>query len=188
MNYSIKLSALLLLGVLSCTNHSNPSNAQVNKVRDITPPKVLMVNSKEHYFSNLKTKDIFKISLIGDSVYSGKILLEVFNHGNKRLFADTFPAFDLLGDLDDSTFSLKHKEDSIKMRMKDFFAEDNFVQPAVTDADSAFWDDNTDMKELEEIKKDTSAIGFVYSHGYEGTYYIGYLKRAKKVVTYLSHD
>ncbi len=181
MNYSYKtvsfllLISLLYIPIFSC-KHPKPKL------------KVLRVNTTEHYFSSLKTKDVFKLTLKGDSILTGQITFEIFNHNKKRIFADTFSGSDL-SFMDDTVLTILQQEDTVKKRMNDFFAESNFKCPAATDADSAYLpDDHESYIDYLDIKSDTSAIGFYYFYGYEGNYNIAYSKKKKKVVTYLSYD
>ncbi len=179
MNQSIKAVVFLLfaaissLGFFSCLNKKHQSN-------------VLLAYSTEHYFSNSKTKDLFKLTLTGDSILSGRIVFEIFTKNKNKIFVDSFSGYDMVDDMKDPKFTLKQKEDTIKKAISLFFNDVNFMRPAATDADTVFMEEFGEGESYEDIKADTSAVGFSYAFGVENLYYIAYSKKEKKVVTYLS--
>lgn len=140
----------------------------------------------KHLFSENLIKDSFILILKGKTILTGTIDFKIFK--NKSLiYEDSFLATDFLYDQADIIPSVKQKEDSIMTRVKHFFAETHFIQPAIDSTEKSD-DNNPDPKIWKEIKSYPSAIGFIYSYGYEGTYGIAYLKSKQKAVQYFFSD
>jgi hypothetical protein len=153
--------------------------------------KPLFTATAKHPFSSRAQNDSFVLSLTGRSVLGGNITFHIYKD-SKVIFTDTFPASDLLGDRYADIPTDKQRADTILHRMKIFFGSNNFIQPAIriTRDESG---NSTDIPPefkliLAEIQSDSSAIGFVYSHGYEGTYAIAWSKKKAKALFYYSSD
>jgi hypothetical protein len=141
-----------------------------------------------HPFSNINKEDTFSLILTGNSIYTGQIFFKIIDFNKRVIHNEKFPATDLLGDEENSISTNKEKEDTIIARMKSFFSESNFDKPAIDASDTFDPDENYDKQLWQDIKSDTSATGFLYSHGYEGTYGIAYSKKKQKAVCYFSSD
>jgi hypothetical protein len=81
--------------------------------------------------------------------------------------------------------SEKAREQYIRHRIKDFFSEEHFSNPAIK-ADEAYNEDYAKKADWEDIKTDRTAIGFDYLIGEEAGRHIAYSKKQKKVVLYFS--
>lgn len=149
--------------------------------------KPLLVSTAKHPFSNPALNDSFVLTLTGNSVLKGHITLHIYR-SSTVIFTDTFPASDLLGDMYDAIPTDKQRADTILGRMKTFFAGENFVQPAIKITQHEGSDDSEFKTIQAEIRSDPKAIGFVYSHGYEGTYAIVWSKKNSKAVLYYESD
>ena len=151
---------------------------------------VLLTSVYQHSFSDPSKKDIFKLALIGSSILKGKVLFEITTSDHRNIYSETFPATDLYGDLEEDFFTKKQRTDTIKKRFNLFFKASNFKEPAIDRkvTYSKYNDDNYDKVTFYDIKSDQSAIGFLYTHGYEGTYGIAWSKKQKKVVKYFYSD
>ena len=77
----------------------------------------------EHLFSNLLTKDHFRLSLSGRSIIDGKVRLSISTHDYRQIFTDSFPATDLLWDYAEADIGINQKEAIIRKRMEDFFSD-----------------------------------------------------------------
>jgi hypothetical protein len=144
-----------------------------------------LVESVKHYFSDPKAKDSFVIRLKGHSILNSKIAFEIFNPKGERIFREDFPArFFLNYDLNEPSTD-QEKEDFIVKRMKEFFKEDNFNQPAVKKSD-ILDTEYSDKKVWEEIQSDPTAVGFYYELGQEDGRSIAYVKKENKVVTFFN--
>jgi hypothetical protein len=183
----LPILAFITLLIISCNLMSDKKGDNTLNESVTRPKGVLLSNIVVHAFSDPILKDTFKLFLKGDSIVSGKVIFQIISHNNKRIHAESFPAFDLLGD-DYQDSALKLKTDTITRRFNDFFAENNFVVPATSLADSSFDLENMKGKDWNDIKSDKTAVGFIYSHFYEGAVGIAYSKKRKKVVTYFESD
>jgi hypothetical protein len=182
------LAFLIALVLLSCghKSQSTDKNDTVAQQREDTVALIADTTKKivgytvEHPFSDPDLKDVFSINLYGKTILGGIVVVEIFDHTRKSIFKEKFVSEDLLGDMGD-VLNDKQKLDTIKMRMKTFFANDRFHTPAI-DGDLSFEmsysaTDDADKAEWEEVKKDRSSIAFFYNYGYEGTYAIAYNKK-----------
>jgi len=151
---------------------------------------VLLSNTYLHTFSDLSKKDLFKLTLTGKTILKGKVLFEIITRDHRVIHSETFPATDLYGDLDEDFSTPKQRIDTVKARFKAFFNPANFKTPAIAKSEvySKFNDDNYDKVTFYDIKSNPVSIGFLYCHGYEGTYGIAWSKKQKKVVQYFYSD
>jgi hypothetical protein len=144
-----------------------------------------------HIFSDPSNKDSFNISLFGKSIIAGVIVFEIDDFKHKKLFKDTFPATDLLGD-QANILNAAQQKDTIKARMTQFLDNKNFESPAIGDKETveeAFEEpDKSDIANWKAVKKDPQSVRFIYGHGYEGVYGIAFSKKKKKVVTIFYSD
>lgn len=140
-----------------------------------------------HFFSNTAAPDSFNITLRGPSVLGGWIKFSITGSKGQLIHEEFFPANDMLWDDDEAIIGYQAKSDTIIARIERFFYAGSFIQPATRIAEN-FDPDNSDKNTWEEIKATPGAVGFIYSHGYEGTYAIAYSRSRKKAVTYYSSD
>lgn len=153
--------------------------------------KPIFTSTAKHSFSSHAQNDSFVLTLTGQSVLKGNVTFHIYKN-NTIIFTDAFPASDLLGDMYDVIPTDKQRTDTILARMKRFFNNENFIQPAIKitrDGPSDPEDIPAEFKPiLAELRSDKSAIGFVYSHGYEGTYAITWSKKKAKALYYFESD
>jgi len=158
---------------------------------DTTAPDQLLRYTCLHQFSDPNNKDVFSIALYGKSIDSGKIVFKITDHTYNQIYSETFPASDLLGDLEEEIHG-KEAEDTIKKRTAAFLDTRSFYSPAIDPNENAQDDfenaDKSDISNWKDVKSDTTSVKFIYSHGYEGTYGIAYSKKKKKVVQIFYSD
>jgi hypothetical protein len=145
-----------------------------------------IATTKKHAFSSPTQLDIFTLSFNGKSILKSTITFKIITSTNKEIYKEVFPSTDLLGDMEDMLTD-NQKIDTIKNRIKHFFDDENFYKPAI-EANAQYDEDETDKQTWVDIKRDKTAIGFFYSHGYESSYGIAWSKRKKKVVQYFYSD
>lgn len=192
VRYILIFSALGLASCNDTSKHDSKTSEKESPIVQTTkrartiPPLTLR---KEHLFSNATNPDIFSLDIIGDSIISGKAILKILNFENELLFKDSFPAADFLYDAYDVIPTNAEREDTIVSRFKAFLDNRWFLTPAGIISSEMDPELNLEDKEIwKEIKSDSSITGFVYSHGYEGTYAIAFSKKKKKVVFYFTAD
>ena len=187
-NHYIILISWILLSCNSVTDKSKLNGDTVTNTSTLkNDSTALLVITETHKFSDISKHDMFSLTLSGESILKGQILFKIVNSDNQIIYKKTFPAYDLLWDQADVITSVKLKEDTIVHRMKMFFAKINFSEPAIKLIPN-FDPDSSEKGIWQDIKQDKTAIGFIYTHGYEGTYAIAYSKRSKKTVLYFSSD
>jgi hypothetical protein len=152
----------------------------------ISNAQTLIAKTIKHAFSNSNQPDIFTLSLTGKSILKGTVTFKIFTSTNKEIYKEVFPSTDLLGDMQD-VLTNNQKIDTIKNRVKHFFDNENFYKPAI-EANAQYDEDETDKETWVDIKGDRTAVGFLYSHGYESSFGIAYSKKKKKVVQYFYSD
>lgn len=197
---SLLIIIALILG--SCHNSNNQktattiadsNNAQLidngpTKGSLIKSDTINIANIKTHAFSDPIKKDTFKLRLYGKSLTDADVDFEIISFDKRTIFSEHFKSIDLIGDTpNDTSVSLKIKEETIKKRFADFFIDKAFHAPAIDKADQPD-EDYSIMPEFNEIQINSSAIGFSYSYGYEGIYSIAYSKKQKKAVLYFSYN
>jgi hypothetical protein len=209
----IYLIALLALFSAACTNKTKSSDKNVSghdtsvKKAEMAPlnkptlkikPDTLIIDttkkllsySANELFSDTVFKDHFSITLYGESIAKGGVILAIHDHNNKQLYSEQYNVTDLLGD--DELPNDKQIGDTIKLRMAHFFDKDRFVKPAIS-KDEKFDEDLEDPSPADkqnwlDIKTDPTAVSFIYSIGYETTFGIAFSKKAKKVVIIFAQD
>ncbi|MDN3584308.1 hypothetical protein [Mucilaginibacter flavus] len=149
-----------------------------------------MSYSADELFSDTVFKDHFSITLYGESIAKGGIIIAIRNHNNKLLYKEKSWSTDLLGDSELS--DNKQIEDSVKVRMVHFFDKSNFFKPAIAKdekIEDSFDDpDPADKQNWLDIKADPTAGSFSYNIGYETTLGIAFSKKTNRVVTIFAQD
>jgi hypothetical protein len=193
MNKFSATIALLFLGLTACHEHDKPASEKKEIPVAVTPPVVVDTNrillSKVilHAFSDSVKKDTFKLTLIGRSILNGKVRFQIIAWDHLEIHQEVFDAFGLLGDLNDVLPRNKEKIDTIQARFYDFFNAKAFQKPALDKRDEPDTD-YVPLKVYQDIKADSTAIGFNYAHGYESMFEIAWSKRNKRVVTCFTSD
>ncbi|MBB6611328.1 hypothetical protein H7F15_09790 [Pontibacter sp. Tf4] len=146
---------------------------------------IIKQSVKYHTFSDPATKDIFIVQLRGDSVQAATVTFEIKNSKGEQIYEEKFKAIDLINyDLPENA-SPEEWDKFILNRIDSFFDEKNFATPAIKEgmtfdpyyADSTAWND---------IKNDSSRVGFYYLLGKEDGRWIAYSEALQKVVMYFN--
>jgi hypothetical protein len=135
-----------------------------------------------HNFSSRIEKDTFILKLTGQNIIDGMITFEIVQSSSKIIYKSEFKAVELIG-YDYSEEKRFSKKEYILKRMNEFFNETNFTYPAIS-KNEKYDSDYSDKKNWEEIKADSSAIGFTFLLGEENSKSIAYSKKIKKVIEY----
>ena len=147
--------------------------------------KIVKENTKRHSFSDPTTQDVFIVKLVGDSVQTAMVTFEITDSKGKQLYTDTFEANYLLNyDLKENATAAE-RDEFILARIDSFFVDSNFKLPAIKPA-MTFDPNYSDEKIWNEVKADTSAIGFYYLLGKEDGRWLAYSKSQNKVVLYFN--
>ena len=178
-----KITYLLFISaIVACKQPENSKKQPENKISTSSAhhPKFLLSEIKLHTFSDTVKQDTFRLQLTGKSIIDSKGLFEITSFNNRKIYSVKFVSEDLLGDMAD-ILNAKQKEDTIKARFKKFFSESNFNKPTMGSRQEL--DTDYVVKEdYEDIKSDTSAVGFTYAMYYESLGEIAWSKKRKKVV------
>ena len=135
-------------------------------------------------FSSLKTVDTFKIELTGRKPEDMILNFSIKNAAGKEIYRTAIQGTALLGSTDPNV-NLSRKKDQIiflKTIADEFFAEDNFLEPAVMPDDKP--DQYTPDKALYEELKKTGLNGFKYRLGKENNIYIAWSEKEQRVKVY----
>jgi len=142
----------------------------------------------EYSFSNQTSKDIFKLESDGFDPLQSTIKFTITNNKGEVFFEESFKS-DLL--IDDKIYDQVQnptnddKKRYVINRMKTFFDVNSFSMPAITDEDE-FTAEYSDRSIWEDIKSDTSSVGFYYLLGSVNGKSIAYSKKQNKVVVFFN--
>ena len=190
---------LLVILTVSCNRNAKEkdsqivTNGQVNseiekkeseaiKIED----SILIEQRVMHAFSQIDKKDEFYVCIKGESIVEGKMIFKIISHNGTEILKEEFPSYLLMdygfeGDIN----SIKDREDYMKIRIEEFFNENNFINPAIA-VDDKFEADYSDKEIWDDIKSDPTAIGFYYLIGEEDGRRIAFSKKTGKVVMYFN--
>jgi len=145
---------------------------------------ILLKNIVYKVFSNPNKKDKFTISIIGESILEGEMVFKIITFDGTEILNETYPSNVLINRyIFDEKSTNKELEEYIKKRVSEFFKEGNFSIPALS-IDSDFDSDYSDKKIWDDIKSDSTSIGFYYLIGLENGCKISYSKKQRKVLNY----
>lgn len=135
-------------------------------------------------FSDLKIPDTFKIELTGRKPEEMVLNFSIKKAGGKQIYNTSLKGTDLLGNTDPNVDLSKEKDQIIFLKTiaDDFFADDNFLEPAVMPEDKA--DNYVPDKALYEELKKTGLNGFKYRLGKENNIYIAWSEKEQQVKIY----
>lgn len=135
-------------------------------------------------FSDLNKLDTFKIELTGRKPEEMVLTFTIKNFDGKEIYNVQLKGTDLLGNTDPNLDLSKEKAQIVFLKTiaDDFFAEDNFLEPAVMPEDKA--DKYVPDKALYEELKKSGLNGFKYRLGKEKNLYIAWSEKEKKVKIY----
>jgi hypothetical protein len=187
------LLLLFFLVIASCkgNNHINDPvsdtlSPPAHSVTSINYSRIISSFSAQHFFSDPGKMDSFSLTLYGESLFDGVFVFSVVNFNRVILYRDTFGCYDLVCDADPK--SDREREEIVFNNQKHFFDAEYFSSPAIRVTDTMPQENQVDIVDWDLIHADTSAIGFEYTHGYEGIYRIAFSKKKSKVVTYYESD
>lgn len=148
--------------------------------------KVLHTVERRHKFSSGKTRDLFRLRLSGKDTLNGVINFQIITPDRHIIYKEEFPSVYLVG------YEVPTHRDSCRQvieRMNKFFAEKNFITPAINKKDT-FDPESSDRKIWEDISSDTTAVGFSYVifAGEPSNRQIAYSRRTAKVVLYRNYN
>ena len=135
-------------------------------------------------FSDLEKPDTFKIELRGRKPEEMVLNFTIKNFEGKEIYNAKLKGTDLLGSTDPNMDLSKEKDQVIFLKTiaGDFFADDNFLEPAVMPEDTA--DKNVPDKAFYNELKKSELNGFKYRLGKENNVYIAWSEKEQKVKIY----
>lgn len=135
-------------------------------------------------FSDLKTRDTFKIELTGRKPEDMVLTFTIKRANGQEIYNTKIKGTDLLGSTDPNVDLSKEKDQVIFLKTiaDDFFSDDNFLEPAVMPEDKA--DNYVPDKVLYEELKKSGLNGFKYRLGKENNLYIAWSEKEQKVKIY----
>lgn len=150
---------------------------------------ISLINKSANYFSSTIKKDTFILVMKGDFLTKSNISFSIITFENSVIFEEQFPTIALYGFGPDVT---KPEPDSITVerylieRFNNFFSHENFILPAIKpnakyDKD---YNDVISKDEWNQIKINSSSIGFGFTLWEESISYITYLNSKRKAVVY----
>lgn len=169
----ISISALFLS---ACNNTSSNEKAtatlNIREVKEITKP-----------FSDTVKMDTFRVALAGKDPKNMQLSFSIVAHNGKKIYDKQFKASDLFNNYEN--LGIKKDDAKVKFMQQEldlFLDEENFLEPAITDAEKP--DQNTVDKAFYEELKKSGLNGFKYRLGKESQIYIGWSELEKKVKVY----
>jgi len=135
-------------------------------------------------FSDLEKLDTFNIELTGRKPEEMVLTFTIKNAAGQEIYSAKLKGTDLLGSTDPNLDLSKEKAQIVFLKTiaDDFFAEDNFLEPAVMPEDKA--DNYVPDKALYEELKKSGLNGFKYRLGKENNIYIAWSEKEQKVKIY----
>lgn len=137
-------------------------------------------------FSKLEQLDTFSIELIGTKPQEMKLIFTIKDPDGKEIYNTTLNGKELVENTDPNLNLSKEKAQItfLKTIADDFFAEDNFLEPAVMPEDKA--DQFVPDKTLYEELKKSGLNGFKYRLSKDKNIYIAWSEKEQKVKIYYS--
>jgi hypothetical protein len=171
---SITISALFFL---ACTNKSGNNNTtttlNTKEVKQVTKP-----------FSDKVKLDTFRVVLSGTKPEDMQLSFSIIAYNGKKIYGKDLKATELLNNYKEN---VDLKKDAAKMKflheeLNLFLDEENFLEPAITDAEQP--DQNTVDKAFYDELKKSGLNGFKYSLGKDSQLYIGWSENEHQVKVY----
>lgn len=157
----------------ACNNTVKDSDAGKNLVKTVTKP-----------FSDSLKLDTFKVQVLGDKPDDMHLAFSITSFNGKQIYDIDIKATDLFNNYI-ATIDLSKKKNQIKFLQEEvnrFFEDENFMEPAVDEADVP--DANVPDKAFFDELKKTRLNGFIYRLGKENKNYIAWSDKEGKVKTY----
>jgi hypothetical protein len=176
MKLNLSLLFLGLIALASCSSDSEKKTGSVvvnQEVKQIAKP-----------FSDLDRADTFKVVLSGTKPKDMMLKFSIISFEGKEIYVKNFQASELV-DHYKETVDLKKEASQlsfIKEEFNGFLDEENFLEPAVTEAEEA-GKQVPDKAFFEELKK-SGLNGYQYRTGQENKVYIAWSAKEKRVKVY----
>lgn len=147
----------------------------------------LKVVQKRHEFSTPGMLDVFRLVLRGNDALSGQLDFTITDHTGQIIFHEVLSAADLeaamVYDMAGTTPPTPAaREAYVRRRMDEFFADQNFHQPALPTATPFPAGNPLDRNTWADIQRRADTIGFQYLVGKEDRRRIAYSPLKKQVV------
>lgn len=166
--------AVLFLLISACN-----SDEQNGKIDPASRTKIAL-----HSFSDTTKQDTFKLVLTGAKPKEMELIFTITPQNGSPIYTKILKAAELLDNYKESVDLGRTKKQVkfIAQELQLFFAEENFLDPAVTDNEEP--DKNTPDKKFFAELKSSGVNGFQYRLGKESKLYIAWSNQQKKVLPY----
>ena len=180
----------LLLLCLSCTSNNTTNTVEVPAYQDTTvlkdpaittfPSQIIAFKA----FSSHEQKDTFKLEVLGAYLLGADLRFTITSSNGELIYEENFPyaaliGYEFMGEPDDTIAQLNYLSEKIQ----NFFDDQQFNEPAISDH-MGFDSDYSDKAIWEELKDNTTAIGFSYTLFEEDIRKIAYSPKHGKVLMY----
>lgn len=188
---------ICLLFLFACNPQKQAQQEQAESIPDdpdtvAVSPEPAAQPAKQIYrvetpfgFSSAESFDKFGLVVMGQNIFDATATFTVTTADGTELYREEFPTTDLidpsfLADRDTPPTDKERKAYLVK-RLKEFFGESNFSQPAIGPQDE-FDASRSDKAIWDEIAADPQSAGFYFLIGDEAAKEIVFSKRQGKVV------
>ncbi len=179
------LAFIFLLIVSGCSNVDKEEGDVAKNLPEATAIKPLAQNERLHTFSDPEKQDTFRITLWGNKPQVAMAKFEIISSSGQVIYKDEFEANYFFDYNLQENATPQEKEQFILDRVANFFADENFIKPAIK-SNHTFDPNYSDEQIWNAVKAEKGAIGFHYQLGKEDGRWIAYLKQQNKVVLYFN--
>jgi hypothetical protein len=160
------------------------AKAPDQKATGVYVDSILISHSVTHKFSDPIKEDSFVLVVNGQSLLDGQVTFKIISHNGTLLHTENFPTNYLIGYglVGIKNTTSKQQEEYITKRIKDFFKEENFSYNPLKD--DTFDKEYSNKEIWDDIKSDSTAIGFYYLIGEEDGRRIAFSKKKKTTELY----
>ncbi len=147
---------------------------------------------KLHEFSAAGKPDKFSLVLRGKSLLNGELTFTITRGTDNRvIFRETFPVADIeaamVYEMKTPTATPAEREAYVRKRLQEFFADKNFVRPAISAQDTYQPGSTLDKATWEELRGQKESVGFMYLLGKEDRRKIAWSPMRQQVVQVASY-
>ncbi len=155
-----------------------------NKLMDNPSRSSLIEKVVWRNFSSPSAKDKFSIEIVGKSIAEGTMIFTIESSEGLTIHSEEYPSNHLVGyGLLGKEATAEIVENFIKNRVNEFFDEKNFVDSPIR-RDDEIDEDYSNTEVWNDIKSDSTAVGFYYMIGEEAGCWIAYSKKKRETVKY----
>ncbi len=161
----------------------------------LSPPSVAQVflsNQRVVNFSSPTSCDTFQVVVVGSDTLKALVTFTISSSSGKLLFRRRFRSDELLGfspiAKPGRTVSAYAERSIVTQRVRDFFADTEFLRPAVQPTSESFRSPALPEAVWRELRSDSTSVGFHFLLGEENNQCIAFSNKLKKVVVYLTYD